>query len=105
MLKADSVVYRVVEVDPADEDEPHTWKVAAITVQAASARQIRLKTYFSGIARRVFHPDALGRTFFETPLQAVQHFLASQQLEIESLDRKKRTVERAIAWARGQEGM
>ena len=103
-LKAGDLVYRVVEVDPPG-NEPHTWKVAAVIVERASAKQIKLKTYLSGSARVLFNHDALGHVFFETPLQAIQWFLAAQRGEIESLDRRRAEAERAIVWATSQEGV
>ena len=103
-LKAGTVVYRVVEVDPPTKEE-HTWKAAAILVERASSRQIKLKTPLPQHAGTVFKPEALGRLFFETPLQAIQHFLAARRLEIEYFDRRRQKAERAIAWAETQEGM
>jgi len=105
-LKAGDVVYRVVEEDPPpDVYEPHTWKAMAVTVAKASAKQVKLSKPFPGLARTLFEPSALGRAFFETPLQAIQHFLIERRLEIESLDRKRKESERAIAWASNQEGV
>ncbi len=103
-LKTATVVYRVVEVDPPSEGA-HTWKTAAIVVERASAKQIKLKTPLPDNGRTVFKPEALGRLFFETPLQAIQHFLAARRLEIESFDRRRKEAERAVAWATSQEGM
>jgi hypothetical protein len=103
-LKAGDAVYRVIEIDPPD-DTPYTWKVACVTVAKASDRQVRLKTNFSGLSRRLFKPDALGRVFFESPLQAIQFFVAERRHEIESLDRRKKDAERALAWAASQRGM
>lgn len=103
-LKPGSVVYRVVEDDPHSEG-PHTWKVAAVVVVSASARQIKLKHNFNGFFRTRFDPEAFGRVFFETPLQAIQHFLIARRLEIEALERSRAEAERAIAWAKGQAGM
>lgn len=97
-LKAGDLVYRVIEVDPPGEGR-NTWKVASVVVERASAKQIKLKTYFAGLWRTTFDPDALGRAFFETPLRAVQAFLTAQHHEIESLDRHRKEAERAIAWA------
>ena len=105
-LKAGSLVYRVGEVDPPpDKREPHTWKAACVAVERASARQVKLKTPFAGLGGTVYKPDALGRLFFETPLQAIQFFLTARRLEIESIDRRRKEAERAIAWATSQEGM
>ena len=105
-MKAGHLVYRVVEVDPPpDKYERHTWKAACVIVERASARQVKLKTPFDGLARTVFQPSALGRIFFETPLQAIQFFLVGRRLEIESIDRRRKEAERAIAWATSQEGM
>ena len=103
-LKAGCLVYRVVEVDP-DERGPHTWKAACVVVAHASDRQIKLKRPLPGNGGTVFKPDAIGRLFFETPLQAIQFFLIARRLEIESLDRRRKEAERAIAWATSQEGM
>ncbi len=103
-LKTGSVVYRVVEVD-LPSDDPHSWKAAAVVIEKASTKQVKLKTPFPGLARKLYQPDALGRVFFETPLQAIQHFLIERRLEIESLDRKRKDAERAVAWASNQEGM
>jgi hypothetical protein len=104
-IKAGTVVYRVIEVDPPT-DEPHTWKVAAIVVESATAKQVKFKAPgFPGSFRKIFKPDALGRAFFETPLQAIEHFLVSQRLEIVALDRKRKEADRAIAWATSQESM
>ena len=102
-IAAGNLVYRVVEVDPPG-DGPFTWKAACVVVERASDRQVKLKTPFSGIGRTVFDPSALGRVFFETPLQAIQFFLTAQRLEIESFDRRRKEAERAIAWAMSQEG-
>lgn len=103
-LKAGSLVYRVVEVDPPDSG-PHTWKVACVAVAKASDRQILLKHRFVGLANIRFEPGAFGRIFFETPLQALQHFLTARRLDVESLARKREEAERAIAWTTNQEGM
>lgn len=100
------VVYRVVEVDPApDVYEKHTWKVSAVVVERASAKQIKLRSAFAGLSRTVFYPSAFGRIFFETPLQAIKFFIAERCLEIVALDRRKREAERALAWAQSQEGI
>ena len=105
-LHAGNVVYRVIEIDPPpDVYERHTWKVQAVVVERASNRQIKLKTPFSDLSRTVFQPDAFGRVFFETPLQAIQFFLTARRLEIESFDRRRKEAERAIAWATSQAGM
>lgn len=98
------LVYRVVEDDPAGEGK-HTWKAAAVAVERASARQIKLARPLPGHGGTLFKPADLGRLFFETPLQAIKHFLAARRLEIDSIDRKRKEVERAIAWATSQEGM
>lgn len=103
-LKAGCLVYRVVEVDPPGEG-PHTWKAACIEVHSASAKQIKLKTAFSGLFKTRFTPDAFGRVFFETPLQAIQHFLIARRLEMESFARQRAECERAIEWASNQAGM
>jgi hypothetical protein len=103
-LKAGTIVYRVVEVDPPD-DTPHTWKVACVTVERASGRQVKLQRRFVGVSNVLFEPSALGRIFFETPLQAIRFFLTARLLELESLARKKTEAARAIAWASCQEGM
>jgi hypothetical protein len=105
-LHAGVVVYRVVEVDPPPgESGLHTWKAAAATVERGSAKQIKLRAPFSGLDRTVFDPSAFGRVFFETPLQAIQFFLAERRLEIEAIDRRRKAAERAIAWATSQEGI
>ena len=105
-LAAGNVVYRVVEVDPPpDVQERHTWKAAAAVVERASVKQIKLRCAFPGLPRTVFDPSAFGRVFFETPLQAIQVFLAERRLEIESLDRRRKEAERALAWAYRQEGI
>lgn len=103
-LKAGDLVYRVIEHDPPGKGR-NTWKVASVVVERASAKQVKLKTYFTGLWRTTFDPDALGRAFFETPLRAVQAFLAGRRNEIESLDRQRKEAERAIAWANSQEGL
>jgi len=105
-LAAGTVVYRVVEVDrPPDDERPHTWKAAAVVVERASAKQIKLRSPFPGLDRVVFDPSAFGRDFFETPLQAIRFFLTARRLEIESLDRRKKEAERALVWAENQEGV
>lgn len=79
-LKAGSVVYRVIEVDPpSDVRDLYTWKAAAAVIAKASAKQVKLKTPFPGLARTLFTPSALGRSFFETPLQAIQFFLIERR--------------------------
>lgn len=103
-LKPGHLVYRVIEDDPPD-DSTYTWKAACIVVERATERQIKLKTPLPSHGGTLFPPNALGRLFFETPLQAIQHFLAARRLEIESLERRRKEVERAIAWAVSQEGM
>ena len=105
-LKAGNLVYRVIEIDPPpDKHERHTWKAACVVVERASVRQIKLKTPFSDLTRTMFQPSAFGRVFFETPLQAIQFFMAERRLEIESLDRRRKESERALAWATSQEGV
>jgi hypothetical protein len=105
-LHAGVIVYRVVEIDPPpDVDERHCWKVAAATVERGSVKQIKLRAPFPGLTRTVFDPSAFGRAFFETPLQAIRAFLAERRLEIEAIDRRRKDVERAIAWATSQEGV
>ena len=105
-LKPGTLVYVVAEVDPPpDAREKHTWKAACVVVEKASDRQVKLKTPLPGHNGRVFKPEALGRLFFETPLQAIQFFLTARRLEIEALDRKRNEAERAIAWATSQEGV
>ena len=100
VLHAGDIVYRVVEVDPPpDVHGPHTWEAAAIVVDRASAKQIKLKRPFRGLARTVFEPRAFGRLFFETPKQAILCFLIEQREEIAALDRRRREAERALAWA------
>ena len=101
-MKTGTLVYVVAEVDPPPNEppnEPHTWKAAYVVVEKASDRQVKLKTPLPGRGGTVFKPDALGRLFFETPLQAIQFFLTARRLEIESLDRRRKEAERAIAWA------
>ena len=106
-MKAGTLVYRVVEVDPHhDEHERNTtWKVACVVVESASDRRVKLKTPLPGHRGTVFKPDALGLVFFETPLQAIQFFLTDHRWEIESLDRRRKEAERAVSWATSQEGM
>ena len=106
-MKAGTLVYRVVEVDPHHDERERdtTWKAACVVVERASDRQVKLKTPFSGLARVMFQPSALGRVFFETPLQAIQFFLTEHRWEIESLDRRRKEAERALAWATSQEGV
>lgn len=105
-LKAGDLVYRVVEIDPPPPDaSPHTWEVACIAVEKASEKQVKLQKRFDGLANILFEPSALGRSFFETPLQAIQSFLAARRLELEALERKKAHAARAIAWAEQQDGM
>ena len=103
-LKSGVLVYRVIEVDPFGEG-PHTWQAVAVGVERASERQVKLKRPLPGHGGMVFKPNALGRAFFETPLQAIQHFLASRRLEIAALDHRRKEAERAVAWATSQEGM
>jgi hypothetical protein len=106
VLKAGDLVYRVLEIDPPpDTYELHTWKAVCVIVERASDRQIKIKTPFSGLSRTVFDPNAYGRVFFETPLQAIRFFLTERRLDIESLDRRRKEAERAIAWATSQEGV
>ena len=105
-LRAGDLVYRVVEVDPPpDVRERHTWKAACASVERASDKQIKLKHAFAGLSRTLFSPDAFGRVFFETPLQAIQFFLTERRCEVEALDRRRKEAERAIAWAASQEGV
>ena len=104
-LRAGHLVYRVIEVDPPDENQQHSWKVVSLVVANASDKQIKLKGFFSDMFKRQFAPDALGRHFFETPHQAIEHFLAARREEIASLDRRRVTAERAIAWAFLQKGI
>jgi hypothetical protein len=105
-LQAGTLVYRVVEVDfPPDVYEPHTWEAVGIIVERASDKQIKLRRAFSGLARTVFEPTAFGRFFFETPQQAIQCFLIERHGEIKGLDRKRKTAERALAWAESQSAL
>jgi hypothetical protein len=102
-LQAGTLVYRVVEVDfPPDVNKPHTWEAVGIAVERASDKQIKLRRPFPGLAGTVFKPTAFGRFFFETPQQAIQCFLIERRGEIEGLDHKRKTAERALAWAESQ---
>lgn len=101
-LKAGSLIYLVIEDDPVGAG-PHTWKVAAVEVERASLRQIKLKRPLPDNGGTVFKPDALGRLFFETLLQAIQHFLIAQRLKIETFTRRCAEAKRAVAWATSQE--
>lgn len=103
-LRAGDVVYRVVEDDPIGPGL-HTWKAVSRVIERASVKQVKLKAAFPGFERVLFEPDAFGRAFFETPLQAIKHFLAERRRDVESLDRKRKEAERAIAWAESQEGI
>lgn len=103
-LKAGDLVYRVAEDDPPGKGL-HTWKIACVEVERASARQVKLKRNLPGLGRVLYQQSALGRVFFETPLQAIQFFLTERRLEMEAFDRRKKETERAIAWATSQEGM
>jgi hypothetical protein len=105
MLRPGDLVYRVMEIDPPDEKQPYTWQVTSAIVERASAKQIKLKTYLPGLWRTLFNPEVLGNTFFETPLGAIQWFLTQQRGELETLERKRKQAERAIAWATSQEGV
>lgn len=100
-LKPGDLVYRVVEIEPPVEgrDLLYTWKSQAVAVEKASERQIKLRTNFYGMGRKLFTPDAYGRVFFATPRLAILHFVAERKLEIESLDRKRADAVRAIEWA------
>jgi hypothetical protein len=99
-LAAGTVVYRVVEFDPPpDEEGPHTWKAAAVVVERASAKQIKLRSTFPGMERVVFDPSAFGRDFFASPLEAIKVFLIARRAELESIERRRKDVERAFAWA------
>jgi hypothetical protein len=102
-LHAGTVVYRVIEVDlPPDVPGPHTWEAAAVIVERASDKQIKLTRQFPGLARTVFEPTAFGRVFFETPQQAIQCFLTERRDEITSIDRRRKEAEQALAWATSQ---
>lgn len=106
-MKAGQVVYRVIEVDlPDDLDDrgPSTWKVAAVTVERSSSKQIKLSKRFPKLGT-LFKPNALGSLFFESPLQAIEHFLIARRLDLDALDARRAETERAIAWAANQEGM
>lgn len=105
ILKPGTCVYRVVEDDLPDGEPRHTWKVACVTVEKASDRQVQLSKRFQGLANIRFEPEALGRYFFETPLQAIQAFLTERRLEMETLERKRATATRAIEWAVVQPGV
>jgi hypothetical protein len=105
-LAAGTVVYRVVELDhPPDVDSPHTWKAAAVIVERASAKQIKLRSAFPGLTRTVFDPSAFGRDFFASPLEAIKMFLIARRMELDTIERRRKDVERAIAWALYQPGM
>src|SRR4029077_12451536 len=102
-LHAGTLVYRVIEIDPRpDVYEPHSWEAGGMSVERASDKQIKLSRPFQGLPRTVFEPTAFGRLFFDTPLQAIQHFLTECRQEVEPLARKKREAERAIVWAERQ---
>lgn len=66
---------------------------------------MKLKKAFPGTTSQLYKPDALGKSFFETPLQAIKCFLAARRLDIDSIERRRKEVERAIEWATNQAGM
>lgn len=97
-LKPGDKVYRVVDCD-LPTNEPHTWRVEAATVVAASDRQITL----DGASRlrlqgKRFKPHALGLVFFEVEEKAVAHFLSLQRNRVEGADRAIKEATRAITW-------
>lgn len=98
-LKADDLVYSVIEYDPPEEGARHTWKVESRVVKQASERQITLKSFFPGHFRINFTPTALGLAFFATPQLAIEAFAEKQRANMEDLDRKRREAERALMWA------
>lgn len=104
VLEAGDVVYRVTEVDHHDQEE-HTWRPQAIVVEQTSPRQIKLRTPFNGLARKVYAPDAYGRVFFATPRQAIRHFREVTTLEVEALKRRQHEAARALAWAGREESI
>lgn len=97
------VVYRVEEVNPPPGVKgPHTWKVAAIEAYV-HRKTIQLTKRFWNIEKIMWQPDALGRVFFETPLQAIDYFKRSQMALVESHQRCILENQRAIAWAQEQQ--
>jgi hypothetical protein len=98
-MKKGTVVYRVVEWDLPDAESDFTWKAQAVEIERASNIQIKLKKPFSDMSSKIFKPSALGRVFHETPLQAIQHFMAECRLKVDELERKRSQLERAIMWA------
>jgi len=109
-LKPGDLAYRVTERDEHDSTKPCTWYVASVSVKSASDRQIILvKTFPIGTNgssfRTRFEPEALGRSFFTTPEQAVHAFFRHKE---ESIAKAKRTIVdglRALEWARHQLGL
>lgn len=99
VLKAGDLVYRVIAHDPPEEGVRHTWNIESRKVKQASGKQIALASYFSGVFKKVFNPNALGRVFFATPKSAIDAFAEHQRSKIESFDRQRKESERALVWA------
>lgn len=99
ILKAGSKVYRVRDVDPYDDEKPHTWEIESREVKSASDKMIILKTAFPGVYRSRFQPNALGLLFFATPEEALTTFARRAREEIASCARRIGESERAISWA------
>lgn len=98
-LTANCIVYRVVPyVGHDDETDPPNHAVETRIVKAAG-KMIILVRPFTDLMKTRFAKDALGRIFFETPLQAIVHFAAEQRIAIDRADRARRRAESALFWA------
>jgi hypothetical protein len=98
-LTANCVVYRVVPyVGHDDETNPPNHAVEARIVKSAG-KMITLARSFTDRLKTRYDQKALGRVFFETPLQAITNFAAEQRIAIDSADRARHRAERALFWA------
>jgi hypothetical protein len=93
------VVYRVAPYIRHDDEPETTPKYRVEARDAKAGKMIALARPFTDLSKTCYSQKALGRIFFETPLQAIVNFAANQRLAIESADRARREAERALFWA------
>jgi hypothetical protein len=100
-VKKGDRVYRVVECDPAHTTES-TWAVTSVELAVATAKRHVFATPLSGLGGTHYAPRELGRLYFATPDEAIEHFVAAKRLTIKNAKQSIKTAERALSWAIGK---
>ena len=102
-LKKGDKVYKVVPIDFPLPDKGPQFIVQARTLRVASAKQLRLDSYFSFGMGLIYEPGALGREFYASPREAVDAFERGHEQHLMRKIKERQSAEERLdevrAWA------